>query len=120
MRRYCSSALLLVLAVAAPARGQLVPIGPFTGTYHENAENLGQGGAGGHAQLNVFQGFGLVRNTTPGGSIKLEFSSQLGSDLVVPRSPQLMVGQIGISEWTFNTPVSRWGGYWENNSRFDD
>ena len=63
MRKYCPSALLLLLALAAPARGQITPIGPFSGTYHENTENIGQGGAGGHAQLDIFQGFGLIRNT---------------------------------------------------------
>ena len=31
-----------------------------------------------------------------------------------------MVGQLGIAQWTFSTPVSDFGGYFENNSRFDD
>jgi hypothetical protein len=31
-----------------------------------------------------------------------------------------MVGQLGIAQWTFATPVSDFGGYFENNSRFDD
>jgi hypothetical protein len=31
-----------------------------------------------------------------------------------------MVGQLGIAEWTFATPVSEFGGYFENNSRFDN
>ena len=31
-----------------------------------------------------------------------------------------MLGQIGITQWDFHTPVSRFGAYFENNSRFDD
>jgi hypothetical protein len=31
-----------------------------------------------------------------------------------------MVGQLGISEWEFNSPVVQFGGYFANNSRFDD
>lgn len=112
--------LAATLLLAAPAAGQIVPIGPFSGTFFDNFNNIGQGGAGGHSQVEVFQGFCTVRNATQGGSIKIESSSQLGNDLVTPRSPQTMLGQIGISEWTFDLPVFRWGGYWENNSRFDD
>jgi hypothetical protein len=31
-----------------------------------------------------------------------------------------MVGQLGIAQWTFASPVSQFGGYFQNNSRFDD
>jgi hypothetical protein len=114
------SLLCTTLALATPARGQVVPIGAFEGTHFDNFDNLGLPGAGGHASLSIMRGFATVRNLTAGGSIKLEFSSQLGNDLVSPYSRPAMIGQLGISEWVFNTPVTQFGGYFENNSRFDD
>jgi len=113
--------LAFVLMATSPAAGQTVfPIGPFTGTYFDDFNNDGPGGAGGHQQVTIFNGFASVNNTTPGGAIKIEFSSSLNGDLVSPLSPPLMLGQIGISQWVFSSPITRLGGYWENNSRFDD
>jgi len=112
--------LTAALAFTSPAVGQIIPIGPFTGTYFDNFNNIGQPGTGGKSTVDVFQGFCTVVNTTSGGSLKIEFSSNLGGDQVDPRSPPAIFGQIGISQWTFDAPVFRWGGYWENNSRFDD
>src|SRR5262249_42747537 len=65
-------------------------------------------------------GAGTVRSRRAGGSLKMEFSSSLGGRLVVPHSPPLMMGQLGISEWEFNDPLFQFGGYFANNSRFDD
>jgi hypothetical protein len=31
-----------------------------------------------------------------------------------------MLGQLGISMWGFTTPVTQFGSYFANNSRFDD
>lgn len=111
---------MILLSLVTPAWPQITPIAPFTGTHFDNFNNIGPGGSGGFQQIDVFNGFATVVNTTAGGALKLEFSSMLGSDLVVPRSPPLIFGQIGISEWTFDLPISRFGGYWENNSRFDN
>jgi len=111
---------LVTVGLAPPAAAQIAPIGPFTGTIFDNFNNDGQPGTGGKASVVVFSGFCTVVNTTQGGSLKIEFSSNLGGDQVDPRSPPAIFGQLGISEWTFNSPVTRWGGYWENNSRFDD
>jgi hypothetical protein len=108
-----------VLLFPGVARGQITPIGPFTGSHFDNFNSYG-GGGGGHAQLDIFNNFCLVRNTTQGGSLKIEFSSERGGDLVVPRSSPTMMGQLGISEWTFDFPIYQYGGWFENNSRFDD
>jgi hypothetical protein len=114
-------AVVLTLVIHAPALGQVVfPIGPFTGTRSDDFSNDGPGGAGGHQQVIIFNGFTTVNNTTPGGALKIEFSSSLNGDLVTPRSPPLMFGQIGISQWLFSSPVTQLGGYWENNSGVDD
>jgi hypothetical protein len=44
----------------------------------------------------------------------------MGGVLVTAHSPSFMLGQIGISEWVFSTPLIKFGGYFANNSRFDD
>ena len=31
-----------------------------------------------------------------------------------------MIGQLGVLEWVFHMPIQKFGGYFENNSRFDD
>jgi hypothetical protein len=95
-----------------------VTIGPFVGTNSENFDNTGVDGA--TQVLDVFGGLATIRNLTAGGALKVELSSSLDGDLVVPRSAPWMVGQLGIAEWTFAKPVSEFGGYFEDNSRFDD
>ncbi len=47
-------------------------------------------------------------------------SSALDGNQQFPRSPPWMVGQLGSAEWTFAKPVSDFGGYFANNSRFND
>jgi hypothetical protein len=47
-------------------------------------------------------------------------SSSLDGVLELPRSAPWMVGQLGIADWTFTTPISDFGGYFANNSRFPD
>lgn len=69
--------------------------------------------------LSVLKGRGTVFNRTSGGSIKLEWSSSLGGDLVTPLSG-MMMGQLGIADWQFNQPVRRFGAFIANNSGKDD
>jgi hypothetical protein len=110
----------LVLVVGRPAAGQgVTSVGPFTGGLSENFDTLGFTFGSAHSQMTIFGGFGTVRKLTE-GSIKYEFDSNLGGDQVNNRSNPAMIGQLAIAEWSFATPVSRFGGYWENNSRFDD
>jgi hypothetical protein len=116
---------LLMIAVSAPvlfaptaSLADIMPIGPFVGSSSENFDNTGVDGA--TPSLTVFGGFATILNTTAGGSIKVERSSSLGGLLQVPRSPDWMVGQLGIAQWMFTTPLSDFGGYFANNSRFND
>jgi hypothetical protein len=114
----------MLIALAAPlsapiaSRAGVVPIAPFAGAHSENFDNTGVDGA--TQTLSVFGGLATIRNLTSGGALKVERSSSLNGDLVVPRTPPWMVGQLGIAEWTFAQPVSEFGGFFENNSRFDD
>lgn len=122
MKLSCILTSLLVLSPLGTraVMGQITSVGPFTGTHSDYFNNIGSGGAGGHQQVTIFNGFASVINTTSGGALKIEFSSSLNGDLVSPRSPPVFLGQLGISKWIFNSPVTQIGGYWENNSRFDD
>jgi hypothetical protein len=117
-RLFLSIAILPFLVATPPALAGIVTIGPFTGTNSENFDNLGVDGA--TQTLNVLGGIATIQNLTSGGALKVERSSSLDGDLVVPRSPPWMVGQLGIAQWTFSKPVSDFGGYFENNSRVDD
>jgi hypothetical protein len=103
--------------VASPAPGALVEVGTFTGTatdtfdQHDNNMSV--------QTLSVFGGLGTLENLTPGGAIKVEFASTFLNDPVVPIS-DMMAGQLGIGQWSFDVPVTRFGGWWENNSGADD
>jgi hypothetical protein len=110
--------LLVCLSATNVSLAGIIPIGPFVGTSSEDFDNTGVEGA--TQTLDVFGGLATIRNLTAGGALKVELSSSLDGDLVVPRSSPWMVGQLGIAEWTFAQPVSQFGGYFENNSRFDD
>jgi hypothetical protein len=110
--------LLAVLPYSALVRGDVIPIGPFPGAFSESFDHLNALEA--QQQLTIMGGFATVRNLTPGGALKWESSSSLDGVLVTPHSPPKMLGQLGISEWDFNAPLSRFGSYFANNSRFDD
>jgi hypothetical protein len=115
------SAVVLALAAGGPAAGQgITAVGPFTGEYSDNFDSYGYPFGSAFHQLTIFHGFGTVTALTQGGSIKYEFDSLRGGIHVVCRSSPAMIGQLSISQWTFASPVSRFGGYWANNSRFAD
>jgi hypothetical protein len=107
-----------LLAPAASRAGGIMPIGPFVGANSENFDNTGVDGA--TQTLNVFGGLAAIVNLTAGGALKVERSSSLDGVLQVPRSDPWMVGQLGIAEWDFARPISEFGGYFANNSRFND
>lgn len=112
-----SAVAFLSLCAAATAQAQLTPIGPFQGEFSENFNRFSTNQA--VQVLDVFTSRGVIRNLSPGGSVKVELSSSLGGDLVQPRSGWMM-GQLGIARWQFNAPARRFGGYFENNSGADD
>src|SRR5262249_46643290 len=98
-RRPVSWLLGAMLVLAAPAQGAISLVTPFQGNASENFDNLGITGA--QQLISIFGGTATVSNLTSGGALKIEYSSSLNGVLVVPRSPPLMLGQIGISEWVF-------------------
>ena len=106
-----------LLAHAPAAHADITPIPPFAGTF---SDDFGSYPFSAHATLDIMGGFATITRLNPAGSIKIEFSSQLGDDLVQHRSPDRMMGQLSTLEWVFDEPVSHFGGWWENNSRFDD
>jgi hypothetical protein len=109
---------VLVLEPIAAQAGGITPIGPFVGTSSEDFEHTGVDGA--TQTLTVFGGLATIKNLTSGGALKVERSSSLDGVLELPRSGSWMVGQLGIAEWDFAKPVSDFGGYFANNSRFPD
>jgi hypothetical protein len=111
------SLLFAALWISPAARGDFISIGPFQGALSDDFNSYSQGA---RQEQSIMGGAGTVRNLTPGGSLKMEFASSLGGRLVLPHSPPLMMGQLGISEWEFNDPLFQFGGYFANNSRFDD
>jgi len=118
MRLRSQSALLLLIVITGSATAQVTPIGPFTGTALEQFTNPTF--LPSYQTYDIWNGFGNIRNIHPSGALKYEFSSTRGGDTVLPYSAPTFGGQIGISEWTFDAPLTRFGAYWENNSRFDD
>jgi hypothetical protein len=118
MRLRSASVLILLFVLSVNAVAQVTPIGPFTGTALEQFTNPTF--LPSYQTYDIWGGFGNVRNIHPSGALKYEFSSERGGDLVLPRSAPTFGGQIGISEWTFDAPLERFGAYWENNSRFND
>lgn len=125
VRQLCTTStvmLAVMLFVAgythADATG-VTPIGPFSGQYHED---FNSGPVFAYASLRTFSDtttLAIEDDPTSATSIKIETNSSLGGDLVHPISGKMM-GQLGILDWEFNTPVSQFGGYWENNSHADD
>jgi hypothetical protein len=106
----------LLLAPASTTVAAVTAIGPFTGhrtdTFDQYTTTMAV------RTLPVFDGAGSINVLGTGTSIKVEFSSQLNGDLVVPISG-MMIGQLGIADWVFNVPARRFGGMWENNSGAD-
>jgi len=106
------------MALGGPiaAHGALRTIGVFSSSPIETFDEYHATDA--RSSLPVLNGAGLVTIPPGTGSVKLEFSSQLGTDLVTPISG-MMMGQLGIMDWTFTTPIRRFGAFIENNSGKD-
>src|SRR5688572_3540189 len=102
---------------ASIACAVVTPIGQFIGDFHDTFDQWNATNA--TASLPTFDDHGSIVRVGTDGSIKTEFSSQLGGDLVVPIT-DMMIGQLCIPDWIFNEPASRFGGYWESNSHADD
>src|ERR1051326_2506370 len=102
----------------AARSGLIAQVGPFQGAGSEGFDALGITDA--QQKINILGKTATVTNLTPGGALKITSSSSLDGVLVTTHSAPLMLGQIGISQWIFHTPLIRFGAYFANNSRFDD
>jgi hypothetical protein len=110
------SFLFAALWISPAARAGVITVGPFQGELSDDFNSYTQGV---RFEQSIMGGAGTVTVSNP-GSLKMEFFSSLGGRALSPHSPPLMFGQIGISKWDFNDPVVQFGGYFGNNSRFDD
>jgi hypothetical protein len=108
---------LVALGCCRPALAGVTPIQPFPGAYSDTFNQYSSNMA--VLALPVFAGAGEIQMLSSGGSIKVEWSSSLGGDLVVPISG-MMMGQLGIAQWVFDEPMCCFGGWMENNSNADD
>lgn len=115
------TALFLSSGKASPPRTRsdsIAQLGPFHGAASEGFDALGvevtqQG-------ISILGGMATVSNLTERGALKIVAGSTMGGVPVTARSPSYMLGQVGISEWVFSTPLTKFGAYFANNSRFDD
>ncbi len=113
---FCALAIILLLTGIA-ARADIIAVDPFAGMATDTFNQYNQTMA--EQVLPVFDGLGVIRNMTQGGAIKVEWGSQFSGKWVRPRSG-MMMGQLGIGQWEFDVPVTRFGGWWENNSGADN
>jgi hypothetical protein len=111
-------AIVAVAALAGSACGDVVPIGPFSGEFHEplNFSNTNISASqpifGGRAHLNSYNGQTFIH---------LLLGDTIGGDTVTPRTGQYILGWTqGPGIFVFDTPVTRFGGYMNNNSGADD
>src|SRR5262249_10071298 len=90
---------------AASTGTSITKVAPFQGTSTEGFDRLGITEST-KQQISIFGGSVTVSNLTSGGALKLVYSSELGGVLVKSRSSPFMLGQLGISEWLFKTPIT--------------
>jgi hypothetical protein len=112
-------AILPAAALCAAASAQVVPIGPFTGSASEGFENSVA------FQFNPCISPRPFNNTadlcTPGFSGAHVTSSWSFFCLLPPHSGNRLYGSAdGPSQWTFDVPARRFGGYFATNSNAAD
>ena len=112
------NSILLLFVVTSYCAADIVDIDPFSGEASENFDSF-QSGTGNLSPMDAFSG-DVTLVSGAGGSVKIEMSSTRGGDTVIPRSSQNFVGHFEVTEWIFHRPILQFGGYFENNSRFDD
>jgi hypothetical protein len=102
---------------ATMSHADIVAIDPFVGHSADTFDQYSQIMA--EQSLPVFDGLGALQNLSQDGAIKVEWASQFQGKWVRAISG-MMTGQLGIAQWVFDVPVTRFGGMWENNSGADD
>lgn len=117
----CQAALSLAAAavLAGPSAAQMMPIAPFTGTQSEGFETQNYSGASMCITDRVFSN--TADFCTPGGDHVLLSSAWSFSCLLQEHSGSRFVGSAGGPvEITFDTPITRFGGYFATNSGTPD
>jgi len=109
--------ILSSIAISTSANATISTVAPFTGQFTDTFNEYSTVMA--VQSLPVFGGLGTLQNLTPGGAIKVEFSSLFDGVQIVPLSG-MMAGQLGIGQWTFSQPITRFGGWFANNSGQND
>jgi hypothetical protein len=114
---------LLSLALALPVSGQVAPVGPFTGTHQEEFET--QSGMSGFQPCvigGVFQGLGDL--CTPGAAGAHITTGRGFQCSLSPHGGSKFHGSGGVTqgycEYTFASPVSRFGDYFTSNGGVAD
>lgn len=115
----CAVAAATAATFIIPSRAgaAIVAVDPFTGDVSESFDQHDNVIA--TQNLSVFGGAGSLMNLSVGGAIKVEFSS-LFQGYQVNAINDMMGGQLGIAQWVFSQPITRFGGWFENNSGADD
>ena len=121
IRNLLAAAVAGVVGVGVVA-ADITSIGTFTGDVSDHFGGLAGGPV--HPQtVLIFDGHATASNIHPEGALAVLSNStrgQTNGDTVNARTSPVMLGQIGITQWDFATPLSQFGAYFENNSRFDD
>lgn len=128
LRRFTSlflavSGFAAVIISANSLIADVTPIGPFVGDFSDNmnyTHPTSPSGTGSVSELEIFGGFATMFDGPVNSSIKIENNSTRAGDTVNPRSAPRIVGSFGVIDWEFEAGISQFGGYFENNSRFDD
>ncbi|GMU83245.1 MAG: hypothetical protein AMXMBFR47_31160 [Planctomycetota bacterium] len=103
---------------AAAACGQVLPMDPFLGDVRDDYTGYTTNLPGLiDSAITVLDGHMTVRSHDGRTFVHLITSSNLGGDLVQPRSPSYMLGVTeGPMIWEFHRPARAIGAWWESNA----
>jgi hypothetical protein len=114
MRARLIAPAVVTLIAPLTAAADITAIGPFVGALREP---LNFGFTRISADQPIFGGQANLISHNGVTFIHLLLGSTLGGDAVTPRTGSLILGWTeGPGIFTFSTPVSRFGAYWNNNS----
>lgn len=109
--------LLATLAASAAAHASITPIGQFTGQYQESFDNLNFNWTSG--SVPVFSGLASVRERSNGSLIVTNAWSFFG--VTNPKEGDRFLGSPSSwIEYSFNSPLASFGGFFTTNSSIAD
>jgi hypothetical protein len=113
-----AAAVAFLLFSGKASQPGIAQLGPFQGAASEGFDALGLEVT--QQKISILGGIATVSNLTERGALKIVAGSTMGGVPVTAHSSSYMLGQVGISEWVFSAPLTKFGAYFANNSRFDD